>query len=65
MDDHVAVSIAGLTADGRLLCKFMRTECLNSRYVFENPLPVSRLVAAVGDSIHPLIMLWSIQTSMY
>ncbi len=51
VDDHVAVSIAGLTADGRLLCRFMRTECLNSRYVFDRPMPVSRLVGAVGDSI--------------
>lgn len=51
VDDHVGVSIAGLTADGRLLCNFMRTECLNSRYAFNVPLPVSRLVSAVGDSI--------------
>ena len=52
VDDHVGVSIAGLTADGRLLCKFMRTECLNSRYVFNTPFPISRLVSAVGNSIH-------------
>jgi 20S proteasome subunit alpha 6 len=51
VDDHVAVSIAGLTADGRLLCKFMRTECLNSRYVFNTPLPLSRLVSAVGNKM--------------
>ena len=51
VDDHVGISIAGLTADGRLLCKFMRTECLNSRYVFDLPLPISRLVSSVGDSI--------------
>ena len=30
---------------------FMRSECLNSRYAYEQPLPVSRLVAAVGNSI--------------
>ena len=34
----------------------MRTECLNSRYVFDMPLPVSRLVAAIGDSILLLFM---------
>lgn len=51
VDDHVGVSIAGLTADGRLLCKFMRTECLNSRYVYNSPFPISRLVSAVGNSI--------------
>lgn len=31
--------------------KFMRTECLNSRYVYNRPFPISRLVSAVGNSI--------------
>ena len=30
---------------------FMRQECLNSRFVFDMPLPVSRLVTTVADSI--------------
>ena len=29
----------------------MRTECLNSRYVYNRPFPISRLVSAVGNSI--------------
>ncbi|XP_077999831.1 proteasome subunit alpha type-1-like [Glandiceps talaboti] len=49
IDEHVGISIAGLTADARLLSKFMRTECLNSRYAFDTPLPVSRLVTSVGN----------------
>ncbi|KAJ8315405.1 hypothetical protein KUTeg_007555, partial [Tegillarca granosa] len=49
IDDHVGVSIAGLTADARLLSNFMRSECLNSRYAYDRPLPISRLVAAVGN----------------
>lgn len=49
IDDHVGISIAGLTSDARLLSKFMRTECLNSRYAYDMPLPVSRLVSAVGN----------------
>ncbi|XP_022108919.1 proteasome subunit alpha type-1-like [Acanthaster planci] len=49
IDDHVGVSIAGLTSDARLLSKFMRTECLNSRYAFDTALPVSRLVAMIGN----------------
>ncbi|XP_057300597.1 proteasome subunit alpha type-1-like [Hydractinia symbiolongicarpus] len=51
VDDHVAVSIAGLTSDGRLLSNFMRDECLNSRYVFESALPVSRLVSATAEKM--------------
>ncbi|XP_071476834.1 proteasome subunit alpha type-1-like [Diadema antillarum] len=49
IDDHVGIAIAGLTSDARLLSKFMRTECLNSRYAYDTPLPVSRLVAQIGN----------------
>lgn len=49
IDDHVGISIAGLTADARLLSNFMRTECVNSRYAYDQPLPVSRLVAMIGN----------------
>lgn len=34
-----------------LFSNFMRSECLNSRYAYDSPLPVSRLVSAVGNSI--------------
>ena len=36
--------------------KFMRTECLNSKFLYEEPLPMSRLLAAVGSSIDPVFM---------
>lgn len=49
IDDHVAVAIAGLTADARLLCNFMRSECLDSRWAYNQPLPISRLVSVVGN----------------
>lgn len=49
VDNHVGISIAGLTADARLLCNFMRQECLDSRFVFDQPLPVSRLVSLIGS----------------
>ncbi|KAK2172188.1 hypothetical protein NP493_986g00039 [Ridgeia piscesae] len=49
IDKHVGMSIAGLTADARLLSKFMRTECLNSRYAYDQPLPISRLVNMIGS----------------
>ncbi|KAK7877707.1 hypothetical protein WMY93_031594 [Mugilogobius chulae] len=48
VDNHVGISIAGLTADARLLCNFMRQECLDSRFVFDRPLPTSRLVSLIG-----------------
>ncbi|XP_039253926.1 proteasome subunit alpha type-1-like [Styela clava] len=46
---HVVIGISGLTADGRSLGNFMRRECLHSEFVFERPLPVSRLVSTVGN----------------
>jgi len=49
VDDHMAIAIAGLTADARLLSRFMQTECLNHKYVYNAPLPVGRLVRQVAD----------------
>jgi len=31
IDDHMGIAISGLTADGRVLCRYMRNECLNHR----------------------------------
>lgn len=49
VDDHMGIAISGLTADGRVLCKYMRSECLNHRYVFESAMPTGRLVRQVAD----------------
>jgi len=49
IDEHVGIAIAGLTSDARVLSNFMRTECLRSRFVYNRPLPVQRLVNSVGD----------------
>eukprot|EP01116_Phalansterium_solitarium_P016554 TRINITY_DN3864_c0_g1_i4.p1 TRINITY_DN3864_c0_g1~~TRINITY_DN3864_c0_g1_i4.p1 ORF type:complete len:228 (+),score=52.45 TRINITY_DN3864_c0_g1_i4:166-849(+) len=49
IDDHLGIAISGLTADARVLSKYMRTECLNHKFVFEQPIQVSRLVSSVAD----------------
>lgn len=49
IDDHMGIAIAGLNADGRVLSKYMRSECLSHRFVFESPIPVGRLVLQVAD----------------
>eukprot|EP00667_Euglena_gracilis_P016175 EG_transcript_16896 len=49
LDKHVGMTIAGLNSDARLLARFMRTECMNHRYVFNDALPVSRLVTRLAD----------------
>ena len=49
IDDHIGVAIAGLNADARTLAKYMRTECLNHKYVYGAPLQASRLLTDVAD----------------
>lgn len=31
VDDHMGIAMSGVTADGRILCRFMRNECINHR----------------------------------
>jgi len=49
IDDHVGIAISGLTADARVLSRYMRQECMNHSYVYEEPLPLSRLVTRLAD----------------
>mmetsp|Transcript_287 Transcript_287/g.523 ORF Transcript_287/g.523 Transcript_287/m.523 type:complete len:303 (+) Transcript_287:85-993(+) len=49
IDNHMGISIAGLVADARVLCTYMRNECINHRYVYDTPMPPSRLVGKIAD----------------
>ncbi|CEM31098.1 unnamed protein product [Vitrella brassicaformis CCMP3155] len=49
VDDHVGFAASGLTADARVLASYMRTQCQQEKYEFDEALPVGRLVADVGD----------------
>uniref|UniRef100_A0A2I2ZLE5 Proteasome 20S subunit alpha 1 n=1 Tax=Gorilla gorilla gorilla TaxID=9595 RepID=A0A2I2ZLE5_GORGO len=49
VDNHIGISTAGLTDDGRLLCNFMCQECFDSRFVSDRPFPVSSLVSLIGS----------------
>jgi len=49
IDEHVGIAIAGLTADGRVLSRYMRQECMNHSFVYEDAHPVGRLVEKVAD----------------
>ncbi|KAF4527523.1 hypothetical protein B566_EDAN015623 [Ephemera danica] len=51
IDNHIGMTIAGLTADARILSRYMRTECLNYRYSHDDALPVSRLITDVGNKM--------------
>ena len=49
IDDHCGTSISGLVADGRHLARFLRTECMNHRYMLDSPLPLSRLADMIAE----------------
>ena len=40
--------ISGLTADARIICKFMRDACINYQYMFGTKHPAERLIAQVS-----------------
>lgn len=48
VDEHIGIAIAGLTADARILSRYMKNECTNERYAYDQLLPVSRLVSRLG-----------------
>lgn len=49
IDDHIAVGIAGLTADARTLAKWMRNECLNHKYVYGTAISSGKLATDLAD----------------
>lgn len=51
IDDHIGITISGLTADARILSRYMRTECLNYKFSHDDPLPVNRLIALLGNKM--------------
>jgi 20S proteasome subunit alpha 6 len=48
VDDHIGISMAGITADARILCRYMRQECINHKYSYGRDYPVGRLINLVG-----------------
>lgn len=51
IDTNIGITIAGLTADARILSRYMRTECLNHKYSHDALLPVSRLISSLGNKM--------------
>mmetsp|Transcript_7458 Transcript_7458/g.10453 ORF Transcript_7458/g.10453 Transcript_7458/m.10453 type:complete len:262 (-) Transcript_7458:33-818(-) len=49
IDDHMSIAIAGLTADARKLAKYMRTECMNHKYIYDTPIQANRLAIDIAD----------------
>ncbi|CAG9319020.1 PAF2_1 [Blepharisma stoltei] len=49
IDDHIGLCFSGLTADGRLICKFLRTEALNYKYTYGTNCNPGRLINRLSE----------------
>ena len=49
IDDKIGLCFAGLTADGRLITKFLRNEALNYKYAYTQPIKPLRLVNKLAE----------------
>jgi 20S proteasome subunit alpha 6 len=50
VDDYIGMAMSGLTADARVLCKFMRNECLGYKMTFGANKSLKRLLEKVAES---------------
>lgn len=50
IDAHIGVAISGMTADARVLIRWMRNETVNHRFVYDSPYLTSRLITKLADS---------------
>lgn len=50
IDDHVAVAVAGLTADANVLIDYLRRTAANYKLTFQEPQPIEQLVRTVCDA---------------
>jgi len=51
LDTHMGMSISGLTADGKSLSRWMRSECLYSRYFNDSSLRIKSLMWDLGNKM--------------
>ncbi|XP_050084654.1 proteasome subunit alpha type-1-like [Anopheles aquasalis] len=51
VDDHLGLSFAGITADARILSRYLRQECLNYKYAYDAFYPVGRLISTLGNKM--------------
>ena len=53
------MSIAGLTADAKSVSRWMRTECLQSRFYHNSALRVETLMCDLGNKMQNCIQLYN------
>ena len=48
IDDHIAAAVSGITADAKVICSYLRSECLNHSFTFDTKIPINILVSKLG-----------------
>merc|ERR1712212_922142 len=59
LDDHMGMTIAGLTADAKSISRWLRTECLSSRYYHNSALRCETLMCDLGNKMQNCIQLYN------
>lgn len=49
IDEYIGATMSGITADAKVLTKYMRKECLLHKYLYQENLSIKRLVIRVAD----------------
>lgn len=49
LDGHMGMSVTGLISDARILARFIRTECMNHRYMQNTQIPVTTMADMLGE----------------
>lgn len=49
VDDHMGIALAGLAPDARVLSNYLRKLAMNSKLVFNRPLPTNKAVLLIAD----------------
>lgn len=56
VDDYIGLVMSGLTADARVICKYMRNEALNFKITYGSNQPLNRLIYKVAESKYIIII---------
>lgn len=49
IDEHAGMAISGLVADGRVLARYLRTSCMDYRYMYDGGMPMNTMADLIGD----------------
>ncbi|OLL23075.1 putative proteasome subunit alpha type-6 [Neolecta irregularis DAH-3] len=49
IDDHLAIALAGLAPDARVLSNSMRTQSMSSKMIYDRPIPIIRIADTLAE----------------